>query len=351
MMMTQPNTGPAAPAAHHVGAALAAARQALIRGDAPPSRPWRAAGRGQAPPLQRGWRQHIQGLAAWLGCAAIAVAPALAAGRPVIVLMTDFGHRADSAAICKGVMLGINPELTIVDLTQDVPHFDIATGALLLEGTVKYYPKGTAFVAVVDPGVGTNRRSIAARTQSGHFLVGPDNGLLSLALEKMGVDEVREITNQSLFNQLDPLSNTFHGRDVYSPVAAHLASGTAFETVGPVITDWIRLARSVPARAEGVLRGEATYTDTVFGNIATNIPSEWIAGLGVQPGDYVDVRVGSKRLVMRYARTFGEVELGEILLYPSSRSVLDLAIRQGDFAVTFGIQIHDPIEIRKFTAH
>ena len=312
--------------------------------------PNRAPGRGQAPPLRGRLRRPIpRALAFWLAVALCGAAPTRAAGRPVVVLMTDFGHRADSVAICKGVMLAINPELTIVDLTQDVPHFDIATGALLLEGTVKYYPKGTAFVAVVDPGVGTKRRSIAARTQSGHFLVGPDNGLLSLALETLGAGEVRQITNRALFNQLDPLSNTFHGRDIYSPIGARLASGTAFETVGPLITDWIKLTPSSPSREAGLLRGEATYTDTVFGNIATNIPSDWIAGLGVEPGDYVAVRVGDKRLVMRFARTFGEVELGELLLYPSSRSVLDLAIRQGDFAVTFGIRQHDPVEIRKFT--
>ncbi|HEX9637092.1 MAG TPA: S-adenosyl-l-methionine hydroxide adenosyltransferase family protein [Acidobacteriota bacterium] len=293
-------------------------------------------------------RPYIHGWLPALICGAILAAPPQAAARPIVVLMTDFGHLADSVAICKGVMLGINPELTIVDLTQDVPHFDIGAGALLLEGAVKYYPKGTAFVAVVDPGVGTQRRSIAARTQSGHYLVGPDNGLLSLALDQLGAEEVREITNRALFNQLDPISNTFHGRDIYSPIGAHLASGVEFASVGPVVRDWIRLPRSEPSREDGVLRGEAAFIDTVFGNITTNIPAQWMAELGVRAGDFVDVRIGEKRLILRFARTFGEVELGELLIYPSSRGVLDLAIRQGDFAVTFGTRPHHLIEIRPF---
>jgi hypothetical protein len=275
-------------------------------------------------------------------------APAPASTRPIVVLMTDFGQLADSVAICKGVMLSVEPELTIVDLTQDVPHFDIRAGAHLLEDVVKYYPAGTAFVAVVDPGVGTERRALAVRTKSGHFLVGPDNGLLSFAIEIYGADEVRVASNTEWFNQLDPLSHTFHGRDIFSPVGARLAAGQPFDRVGPVTDRWVRLEQPRPARADGVLRGEVTFIDTTFGNAASNIPGEWIAVLGLEPSNFAKVRIGDQTLILRYVLTFGQVEKGELMLYVNSRGVLDLAIREGDFATIFGVHAGDPLEIRKF---
>ncbi len=260
------------------------------------------------------------------------VAAALAAvpGHPTVAFLTDFGVRSESVATCKAVMLGIAPSLTIVDVTHEVPPFDIATGAVLLERTVKYFPRGTVFVAVVDPGVGTSRRAIAARTRAGHVLVGPDNGVLSLALAKEGAIEVRELTNRALFNRLDPVSGIFHGRDVFSPVAAHLARGEAFASVGPVAAEWVKLPQAPAEQQPGKLRGEATLLDLAFGNIATNIPAGFAESAGFHPGDAVSVTIGGRTQDGRFARTFGEVAVGELVVYPEDQGFIGVALREGD---------------------
>lgn len=276
----------------------------------------------------------------------IAAAPAKPASHPMVAFLTDFGLRSESVATCKAVMLGINPDLTIVDITHEVAPFAIRDAANLLERSVRYYPRGAVFVAVVDPGVGTSRRAIAGRTRTGHFLVGPDNGLLSFALEQEGVDEVREVTNTSLFNPLDPVSGIFHGRDIFAPVASHLASGTPFHTVGHVVTDWVRLPRARAEGSAGLVSGEATLIDDVYGNVATNIPAKWAAEAGLSFGSPVEIEVGGRKMSATFVRTFGDVERGAALACPEDQGYVLLALRESSFARAYGVAAGAPVLIR-----
>ena len=166
-------------------------------------------------------------------------APAPAApAQPTLVFMTDFGQRDDSVAICKGVMLGLEPRLRIIDLSHDVEPYSVLDGARFLAGAAPYYPAGTVFVAVIDPGVGSERRALVVKTKRGQFFVLPDNGLITLVERQEGIAEARAITNAAWHLQL---TSTFHGRDVFAPVGARLARGDDWTQVGAPVTDWVRL--------------------------------------------------------------------------------------------------------------
>src|SRR5262249_18584587 len=158
---------------------------------------------------------------------------ATTATRPTIVFMTDFGTANDAVAICRAVIYGIVPDVRLTDITHQVTPFSIEEGARFLFGVTPYYPAGTVFLIVVDPGVGTSRKAIIAKSKKGQFFVAPDNGVLTPVLDRDGLDAAREITNQSWMIQA-PVSSTFHGRDIFSPAAAHLAAGWDFNLVGPV---------------------------------------------------------------------------------------------------------------------
>lgn len=268
--------------------------------------------------------------------ASAAPAKAPARARPLIVFMTDFGTLDDAVAICKGVMKTIAPAAEIIDITHEVTPFSIAEGARLLGRTSQYYPRGTVFVTVVDPGVGTSRKSIVVHTGRDQYFVLPDNGLITLVALRDGVREVREIENPAWL-LTGSASSTFHGRDIYSPVGAHLARGDDPRTVGPVIADVVRLA--VPeARADaGGIHGQVVALDGPFGNLVTNVDRELFLGLGYRVGDPVTVAVGGVEHVVPYAATFGGVEVGKPLLFIDSRGLVSLAINQGNFAKQYGV--------------
>src|SRR5215475_5684564 len=194
---------------------------------------------------------------AWLLRAALCVglfqASALSRGSPspaahTLVFMTDFGAVDDSVAICKGVMLSIDPEVRIVDLTHQVTPYSIRDGARFLWGATPYFPRGTVFVAVVDPGVGSTRKAIVAKSKRGQYFVLPDNGLMTLVEQTDGIEAVREITNTDWMIGTK-LSSTFHGRDIFSPVGAHVARGDDWTKVGPemAVKDLVRLDMKVAA--------------------------------------------------------------------------------------------------------
>src|SRR2546422_2026935 len=162
------------------------------------------------------------------------------AAPPTIVFMTDFGTANDSVAICKAVIIGIAPGVRIMDITHQVTPFSIEEGAGFLAGVSPYYPSGTIFLAVVDPGVGTSRKAVVVKTKKGQFFVLPNNGLITPVLDRDGLDAAREITNTSWM--LTPaVSSTFHGRDIFSPAAAHLATGWDWTQAGPVVSPLVRL--------------------------------------------------------------------------------------------------------------
>jgi len=254
---------------------------------------------------------------------------------PVIVFMTDFGTLDDAVAICKGVMLGIAPNARIIDLTHRVPPYSIADGARFLARTSLYYPANTIFVGVVDPGVGTQRRTIIARTKRGQYFVVPDNGLLTPIEDRDGIDSVREITNAAWMLP-EPHSATFHGRDVFSPAAGHLARGDDWTKVGPVLPKLTRLSISAPVLDGAGIAGHVVGLDGPYGNLITDIKPMHLRDLGYSLGDIVPVKVAGKEFALPFVTTFGDVPEGKPLLYIDSSGLVSVAINLGNFA-----RVHD----------
>jgi S-adenosylmethionine hydrolase len=257
---------------------------------------------------------------------------------PTIVFMTDFGVADDSVAICRGVMYSIMPEVRIVDLTHQVAAFSILDGARYLFGATPYYPAGTVFVVVVDPGVGSTRKAIVAKSQRGQYFVLPDNGLLTLVERRDGIAGVHEITNPDWMIGTK-LSSTFHGRDIFSPTGAHLARGDDWTQVGPEIPvkDLVRLDVMAAKFEGGSLSGEVIGTDGPFGNLVTNVSAEDFLKLGYARGQEVPVKLDGKMMKIKFVSTFSDVGLKEPLLYIDSRGRLGLAVNQSSFAAVYKI--------------
>jgi len=258
---------------------------------------------------------------------------------PTIVFMTDFGTVDDSVAICKGVMYSIAPEVRIVDLTHQVTPFSILDGARFLYGTTPYYAPGTVFVVVVDPTVGSTRKAVVVKSKRGQYFVLPDNGLMTLVQDRDGIESVREITNRDWMIGA-ALSSTFHGRDIFSPVGAHLVRGDDWTGVGPEL-DVSKLVRLdiAPARLdERGLSGEVIATDGPFGNLVTNISGDDFLKLDYARGRAVHVTIGKNEMDIPFVRTFSDVPLNKPLLYIDSRGHLGLAVNQGSFAATYGVK-------------
>ena len=258
------------------------------------------------------------------------------AKRPVIVFLSDFGTIDDAVAICKGVMIGIAPDAEIIDLTHQVTPFSISEGARLLARTAQYYPAGTVFVTVIDPGVGTSRKSVVVKTKRGQYFVLPDNGLVTPLVDRDGFAGAREITNPAWLIG-GKLSSTFHGRDVFSPVAAHLARGEDWTRVGPALATLTRLEIPKAAVDDRGISGSVVALDGPYGNLVTNIPGDEFRRLGYAPGDAVRVRLGNEELTVPYAATFGDVAVGKDLLFIDSRGLVSLAVNQGNFARSHGV--------------
>ncbi len=252
--------------------------------------------------------------------------------------MTDFGVIDDSVALCKGVMYSIAPELRIVDLTHQVTPFSILDGARFLEGASLYFPAGTVFVVVIDPGVGSTRKAIVAKSKRGQYFVLPDNGLMTLVQDRDGIEAAREITNRGWMIGA-ALSSTFHGRDIFSPVGAHLAHGEDWTQVGPelAVNQLIRLDLAASRLDERGLGGEVIATDGPFGNLVTNISGEDFLKLGYGHGQDVHLTIGKAEMNVPFVRTFSDVPLKKPLLYINSRDHLGLAVNQGSFAATYAV--------------
>src|SRR5579863_7805286 len=232
---------------------------------------------------------------------------------PTIVFMTDFGVVDDSVAICRGVMYSVMPDVRVVDLTHEVTPFSIGDAALYLDGATPYFPAGTVFVAVIDPGVGSTRKAIVAKSKRGQYFVLPDNGLLTLVDQHDGIEAVHEITNTSWMIG-SKLSSTFHGRDIFSPVGAHLARGEDWTKVGPemAVKDLVRLDWKATKIDEHGLTGEIITTDGPFGNLVSNVQGDDFLKLGYQRGDEVPVTLGDKQAMkIKFVKTFSDVRLGQ----------------------------------------
>ena len=255
---------------------------------------------------------------------------------PTVVFMTDFGVIDDSVALCKGVMYGVTPNLRIVDLTHEVTPYSIRDGALYLYGASPYFAAGTVFVVVVDPGVGSTRKAVVVKTKRGQFFVLPDNGLMTLVEDRDGIESIRQITNPDWMVG-SKISSTFHGRDIFSPVGAHIARGDDWTQVGPIVNQLVRLDLKPAQVDEKGLTGEVIALDGPFGNLVTNISDEDFLKLGYKHGDKLKVTIAGREQEMPFVKTFSDVPLKQPLLFIDSRGRASFAVNQGNFAAVYKI--------------
>jgi hypothetical protein len=270
--------------------------------------------------------------------------------RPVITFLTDFGPSAP--AVCRGVMFGIAPDANIIDINHQVPRFSIRDGAASLVFALPHMPVGT-HVAVVDPGVGTARLPVALKVARGDVLIGPDNGLLIEAAERLGgIVEARAIENRDLW--LPVVSSSFHGRDIFAPTAAHVAIGVPFERVGPVVpvAGLVRLDRPKPAVRDGRLESQIVHV-MIYGNVTfAGKPPDLVEATGAldagRPLRLTFAAVGEAAEVVEdtvWGITFGSVPLGASVLMADSEGNLSFADNQGDAARRLGLTVDRPVTI------
>jgi S-adenosylmethionine hydrolase len=256
-------------------------------------------------------------------------------GAPVITFLTDFGLQDDFVGTCHGVMKRIAPEIDVIDITHGIPPQAVLQGALVLANTVQYMPVGI-HLAVVDPGVGGTRRALALRDHEGRSYVGPDNGLLVPAAERGGIAAAHEIVNPDFM--LAPVSRTFHGRDVFAPVAAHLALGADIGRLGPPIAAdaLVRLDLPTPDIGSERLAATVLYVDR-YGNMQLNLTREHLEQAGIAPGTRIELELDGERYYAIATRTFGDARSGDIILYEDAYRNVAVAISGGDAAAMFGV--------------
>lgn len=262
----------------------------------------------------------------------------------IVVFQSDFGLKDGAVSAMKGVATGVSPELKLYDLTHEIPAYNIWEAAYRLEQTVPYWPAGTVFVSVVDPGVGTARKSVVLKTKTGQFIVTPDNGTLTLISKSLGIDEVRQIDEAVNRRKDSQKSYTFHGRDVYAYTAARLAAGAiTFEQVGPKLPNEVVTIPYQAAVLDGkTLKGSIAILDVQYGNLWTNIGGDLFNQLQPQYGDIVHLIIfhNGKQVYKGdapYYQTFGGVAKGKPLSYLNSLLQLSFALNQGSFASTYHI--------------
>jgi S-adenosylmethionine hydrolase len=265
-------------------------------------------------------------------------------GGPVITFLSDYGVQDDFVGICHAVMAGICPNARVIDLTHGVRRHDVSAGALILDGALPYLPVGV-HLAIVDPDVGAARRAVAMRLSDGRILIGPDNGLLSRAANRAGgVLEAVEIAHSRF--RLEPVSATFHGRDIFAPVAAHLAAGAPLAEAGdPCDPDrLVQLSLPEPELADGRVVAHALYVDR-FGNIALNVSHRELAELGFRLGRPVRLDAGRGEHEINYVRTFADVAEGQLMVYEDANRRLSVAVSHGNAAELLGTNVGDALRI------
>lgn len=286
--------------------------------------------------MRRSWLFGMT-LSAWM-------VAAFAGPQPILVLQSDFGTLDGAVASMKGVAVGVSPDIHIYDLTHHIEPYNIWQGALRLVQSAEYWPVGTVFVSVVDPGVGTDRKSIVLKTKSGHYFVTPDNGTLTFVAPRLGIAGVREIDEAVNRRKNSEKSFTFHGRDVYAYTAARLAAGViTFEQVGRELPAEVVTIPHQQSRFEsGVVYGNVQTADGNYGNLWTNVDRATLGKLQVATGDTLKIRIlkGDEEvlnLIVPYVATFGAVEVGKPLLYLNSLESVSLAINQQNFAERYQV--------------
>ncbi len=253
----------------------------------------------------------------------------------IITLLTDFGYQDPYVGIMKGVVSTINPDAIILDIAHDVPSFSVRHAAFSLFSYYKYYPKNTVHLVVVDPGVGSNRKAIAAKID-GNYYVLPDNGIITYIWKEGEAKEAYSLENKKYF--LLPLSNTFHGRDIFSPVAAYISKGIDIKEFGPKIEKPVLFSIRSAEKRGNKITGEIIYTDK-FGNAVANIPRELFDG---ESAFYVNIK---KQKIYNFAHFYGEYKIKEKFSIFGSTEYLELSMNQGSIVDELKIKIGDPIEV------
>lgn len=279
-----------------------------------------------------------------LGFLFFAFTQSLFAQNKTVVFQTDFGLKDGAVSAMKGVAMGVDSSLKLFDLTHEIPAYNIWEAAYRLEQTISYWPTGTVFVSVVDPGVGTNRKSVVLKTKAGHFIVTPNNGTLTLIAQSQGIEEIREIDEAVNRRKGSEKSYTFHGRDVYAFTAAKLAAGKiTFEQVGKQLPNEVVSIPYQKATLENnVLKGTIDILDVQYGNIWTNISADLFKQLNVKVGDKLQVSIYQKNTKkyqgsLPYMATFGGVAKDKPLLYLNSLMQVSFALNMNSFAAVHKI--------------
>jgi S-adenosylmethionine hydrolase len=260
-----------------------------------------------------------------------------------ITFLTDFGLQDDFVGTCHGVIARIAPDARVLDLTHGIAAQNVLQGALVLRHSLPYAPVGV-HLAVVDPDVGGNRRAIAVCAADGRVFVGPDNGLLLLAADDVGITSAYEITNPAY--RLAEVSRTFHARDIFAPAAAHVANGVPAAGLGPEVDPATLIRVSVPEPDVGTSQVSATVlVIDRFGNVALNMRREHLDAIGLTDGDRVEVRLTLDRYYAIVARTFADAAPGELILYEDSYGLATLAISRGSAERLTGVAVGDELRI------
>jgi S-adenosylmethionine hydrolase len=260
----------------------------------------------------------------------------------VITLLTDYGITDSYVAEVKGAILKINPAIIIVDISHDVGNYDISSGAFHMARSVPYFPEGTIHIGVVDPGVGSSRKAIIVKAGNMWF-VGPDNGLLAPAVERLGFKQAWEITNHKLLPHR--VSDVFDGRDVFGPTGALLSKGISADKLGPRIDDIIRLPYYRLEIHGDTIKGSIIHIDG-FGNVVTNITYDTLANIGVKDEAQFKLKIGDIEYILPYVRRFSAVEEGKPLLLVAGGNYLEISVNQGNAAKHLGLRKGDKIRVK-----
>src|SRR5712692_9117679 len=264
----------------------------------------------------------------------------------VVTLLSDFGSRDGYVAQMKGTILDLCPSAVITDVSHDVERHNIPMGSFILETTAPYFPKDTVHVAVVDPGVGSARKGIVVECETGIF-VGPDNGLMTRASEKLGLKSIHEIREKEFQRKL--VSSTFHGRDVFAHVAGLIASGRKPEEVGPRVSKLEKLPISSPKFSRKKLVCQVLHAD-VFGNVITNVDEKVVRKIPVKFGEGVEIRAGMSKLQAQYARSYYEGDKGVMEVLLGSQGFLEIAVREGSARDKLKVKPLQELELRFYFA-